>query len=77
MVYMEVQLGKSNIDMLVNYVEALTPPTTPPDSNTPAEAYREGYRAAVAASRRLVLDMWRAAEIAHMAHDIYGAEEDD
>lgn len=74
---MEVQLGKSNIDMLVNYLEALTPPATTPDSDNPAEAYREGYRAAVAASRRLVLDMWRAAEIVHMAeHDIYGAEDD-
>ena len=75
MVYMETQLGKSNIDMLVKYVEALTPPDTPPGSDAPAEAYRAGFTAARAATRRLVIDMWQSAEIATTAaNDIYGDE---
>ena len=75
MVYMETQLGKSNIDMLVKYVEALTPPDNPPRRDSPAEAYRAGFTAARAATRRLVIDMWQSAEIATTAaNDIYGDE---
>lgn len=73
MVYIEVQLGKSNIDELVNFIEALTPPADTPANVTPAEAYRAGYVAGQAAARRLVIDMWNAAEIVQTAEqDIYG-----
>lgn len=73
MVYMEPQLGKSNIETLVKYIEALTPPADTPTANAPAEAYRAGYMAGQAAARRLVIDMWHAAEVVHMAEqDIYG-----
>lgn len=77
MVYTEPQLAKSNVDMLVKYVEALTPPADTPTPDTSAEAYEAGFTAARAAARRLVIDMWRAAEMVHMAeHDIYGGEHD-
>lgn len=77
MVYEEPKLGKSNVDMLVKYVEALTPPDNTPTPDTPAEAYRAGFTAARAATRRLVIDMWNAAEMVHMAgNDIYGGEDD-
>ena len=73
MVYAEPQLGKSNVDMLVKYVEALTPPDNTPTPDNPAEAYRAGFTAARAATRRLVIDMWHAAEMVHRGeHDIYG-----
>lgn len=76
MVYAEPQLGKSNIDTLVKFIEALTPPATPPATDTPAEAYRAGYVAAQSAARRLVIDMWHAAEVVHMGEsDIYGGEQ--
>ena len=65
----DVTLRRPNVDMLVSYVESLTPPAAPVvghlDNMT--AAYHEGYATARAAARRLVLDMWAAAEIAHYA----------
>lgn len=76
MVYAEPQLGKSNVEQLVKYVEALTPPDNTPTPDNPAEAYRAGYVAAQSAARRLVIDMWHAAEVVHMGEsDIYGGEQ--
>lgn len=62
----EVVLAQSNVNMLVSYLEALDPPNYPTDLD-PAEAYRAGFIAARSSARRLVLDMWRAAEIATAA----------
>lgn len=62
----EVFLGKSNIDMLVSYMEALSPPAAPTNM-TSTEAYTAGFTYARSSARRLVLDMWAAAEIATAA----------
>lgn len=63
----EPALGSYNVRMLLNYVDALDVPGKEFAPGTHTAAYADGYRAGVAASRRLILDMWDAAVIGAIA----------
>lgn len=69
-------LTKSNVEQLVEFMEAL--PAQPPKllSSEELASYEEGFNAGRAAARRLTLDMWRATELATSgAPDLYGEDE--
>lgn len=63
----EPALGSPNVRMLLSYLDALDVPGKEFAPGTHTAAYADGYRAGVAASRRLILDMWDAAVIAAVA----------
>lgn len=69
-------LTKSNVDQLVEFMEALPAQPPKPLSSEELACYEQGFNAGRAAARRLTLDMWRAAELAICgALDLYGEDE--
>lgn len=57
-------LTEGNVNMLVSYIHALEPEKSPDREPAEQAHFADGYRVACWAAARLVVDMWRAAEIA-------------